>query len=109
MTEDNIFDRGQLKLVDVVSYHEGAVVSKELVRKPGGTVTVFAFDAGQGLSEHTAPFDALVYVLDGEAEVTISRKPHRLTAGEMLLMPAHQPHAVNAIQRFKMLLIMLRS
>jgi quercetin dioxygenase-like cupin family protein len=109
MTDDNMFDRGQLKLLDVVRYHEGAVVSKELVRKSGGTVTVFAFDAGQGLSEHTAPFDALVYVLDGEAEVTISGTPHRLRAGEMLLMPAHQSHAVNAIQRFKMLLIMLRS
>ena len=93
----------------LVDYQKGAVVSREIIRKQTGTVTVFAFDQGQGLSEHTAPFDALVLILDGEAEVTISGKPNRLTAGEMIIMPANQPHALKALAKFKMALIMIRS
>jgi quercetin dioxygenase-like cupin family protein len=96
-------------LADLVDYQVGSVVSREIVRKNTGTVTLFAFDEGQGLSEHTAPFDALVYILDGEAEITISQKLYRLKAGEMIIMPANQPHALKAMKKFKMLLIMIRS
>jgi len=95
-------------LTDMVDYQEGSVVSREVISKPAGTVTVFAFDAGQGLSEHTAPFDALVQVIDGEAEIRISGHPHHLKAGEMIIMPAGEPHALKAIGRFKMLLVMIR-
>ena len=95
--------------VSLIDYQDGAVVSREVVKKKTGTVTLFAFDEGQGLSEHTAPFDALVHLLDGEAEVTISGEPHRLKAGEMILMPANAPHALKAVARFKMMLIMIRS
>ncbi len=97
------------KTADFVNYQEGAVVSREIVKKPTGNVTLFAFDEGQGLSEHTAPFDALVQVLEGEAEIVISGQPHLLRGGEMILMPAGQPHALKAVQRFKMLLTMIRS
>ena len=93
----------------MIAYQEGAVVSRTLVSKPTGTVTLFAFDEGQGLSEHTAPFDALVHVLEGEAEVTVAGKPIHAHAGEMVLMPAGQPHALKALSRFKMLLTMIRS
>src|SRR5512147_1016516 len=96
-------------LLDMVGYQEGAVVSKTLIDKKTGTVTLFAFARGQGLSEHTAPFDALVQVLDGEVEITISGRPYHLNAGQMILMPAHQPHAVKAMKRFKMMLVMIRS
>ncbi len=92
-----------------VTYRGGSIVSREIVKKPTGTVTVFAFDEGQGLSEHTAPFDALVQVLEGEVEVSIAGKPHRLQAGEMILMPARQPHALKAVKRYKMILTMIRS
>ena len=95
-------------LAELVQYQEGAVVSRTLVKNEAGSVTAFAFAAGQGLSEHTAPFDALVQVLDGAAEVTISGQRHRVAAGEMILMPAHEPHALQARERFKMLLTMLR-
>jgi len=98
-----------LRLVDLVEYQDGSVVSREIISKKTGTVTLFAFDKGQGLSEHTAPFDALVYLLDGEAEISISGKPFHLKEGEMIIMPANQPHALKAINRFKMLLIMIRS
>jgi len=98
-----------LKMSDLVEYQDGAIVSRTLIDKPTGTVTLFAFDEGEGLSEHTAPFDALVYILDGEAEVTISGKPYNLKAGEMIIMPAHEPHALRAIEKFKMLLVMVRS
>ena len=94
---------------EFVSYQDGAVVSREIVRKPTGSVTLFAFDEGQGLSEHTAPFDALVQVLEGEAEIMISGQSHRLWGGEMILLPVGQPHALKAIQRFKMMLTMIRS
>jgi quercetin dioxygenase-like cupin family protein len=88
---------------------DGAVVSREIVKKPAGNVTLFAFDEGQGLSEHTAPFDALVQVVEGAAEISIAGKPHRLQRGEMILMPAGQPHALKALKRFKMILTMIRS
>jgi len=94
---------------ELVAYQDGAVVSREIVSQKTGTVTLFAFDAGQGLSEHTAPFDALVLVLDGEAEITIAGTPFRVQAGEMILMPAHKPHALKAIRRFKMMLVMIRA
>lgn len=96
-------------LADLVSYQDGSVVSRELLRAQGGTVTVFAFDEGQGLSEHTAPHDALVHILDGEAEITISGNPLRLKEGQMVIMPADKPHALNAVKRFKMTLIMIKS
>ena len=94
---------------ELVGYQDGAVVSREIVAKKGGTVTAFAFDKGQGLSEHTAPFDALVQVLDGVAEITIGGTPHRLEKDDMILMPAGVPHALRAVERFKMLLVMIRS
>ena len=92
-----------------VSYQDGSVVSREIVKKPSGSVTLFAFDDGQGLSEHTAPFDALAQVVEGEAEIMISGQPHRVLGGEMILMPAGQPHALKATKRFKMILTMIRS
>lgn len=96
-------------LADLVGYQDGSVVSREIVSRETGTVTLFAFDSGQGLSEHTAPYDALVSVLDGEAEVTVSGSAHRVKAGEMIIMPAGEPHALKAVSRFKMMLIMIRS
>jgi quercetin dioxygenase-like cupin family protein len=97
------------KVVDLVSYQEGSIVSREIVKKSTGTVTVFAFDEGQGLSEHTAPFDALVQILEGEVEITIAGKLHRVQGGEMILMPAQQPHALKSMRRFKMILTIIRS
>jgi quercetin dioxygenase-like cupin family protein len=97
------------RLVDLVAYQRGSVVSRTIIDKKTGTVTLFSFDEGQGLSEHTAPFDALVYLLDGEAEISISGKPLHLREGEMVIMPANQPHALKAVKRFKMLLTMIRS
>lgn len=96
-------------MVDLVEYQAGSVVSRTIIDKPAGTLTLFAFDAGQGLSEHTAPFDALVYLLDGRAEVTISGRPLQLKQGETVIMPANQPHALKAVRRFKMLLVMIKS
>jgi quercetin dioxygenase-like cupin family protein len=95
--------------VDIIDYQKGSVVSRTIVEKTTGTVTLFAFDEGQGLSEHTAPFDALVQILDGEAEVSISGTALQLKAGEMVVMPANKPHALKAHRRFKMLLTMIRS
>ncbi len=92
-----------------INYQEGSVVSKEIVKKPTGTVTLFAFDKGQGLSEHTAPFDALVMITDGKAEITVSEEKKEIKAGEMLLIPANAPHALKAIQPFKMILAMIKS
>ena len=95
---------------ELVAYQPGAVVSRTLVKKPTGTVTLFAFDADQGLSEHTAPYDALVHVLDGAADITVGGHAHRVAVGQMLLLPAHVPHAVQAAAgRFKMCLTMIRS
>jgi quercetin dioxygenase-like cupin family protein len=96
-------------LKDLIDYQEGAVVSRTIIDKKAGTVTLFAFDESQGLSEHTAPYDALVYLLDGEADVVISGKPVRLKKGEITIMPANEPHALTAVTRFKMLLTMIRS
>ncbi|MCJ7532352.1 MAG: cupin domain-containing protein [Anaerolineales bacterium] len=98
-----------LDLVKMVEYQPGSIVSRTLLQVQNGTVTLFAFDDGHGLSEHTTPFDALAYILDGEAEITVSGKTHRLAAGQMIIMPANQPHAIMATQRFKMLLTMIRS
>ena len=95
-------------LAALVSYQEGAVVSRTLVKKKSCTVTAFAFDAGQSLSEHTAPFDAIVQVLDGTVELVIGGKVVEANAGQTVLMPANVPHAVNAKARFKMLLLMVR-
>lgn len=97
------------RLVDLVGYQEGAVVSRTLIDRKTGTVTLFAFDQGQRLSEHTAPYDATVFVLDGEAEIVISGKPSHLQAGEIIILPANVPHAVKAVKQLKMLLIMIRS
>jgi quercetin dioxygenase-like cupin family protein len=96
-------------LASLINYQEGSVVSRTIIDKDTGTVTLFAFDNGQGLSEHTAPYDALVYVLDGTVEVTITGKPIVLRPGEMTIMPANQPHALTAKTRFKMLLTMIKS
>ena len=98
-----------LKLSDMVAYQSGSVVSRTLVDKATGTVTLFAFAEGQGLSEHTAPFDAMVSVLDGDAEITISGKAFHLKQGDAIIMPANEPHALRAVNRFKMMLVMIRS
>ncbi|HPW19107.1 MAG TPA: cupin domain-containing protein [Candidatus Aminicenantes bacterium] len=95
-------------LAGLVAYQDGAVVSREVVSQPTGTVTAFAFDAGEQLSEHTAPFDAMVIDLDGEADVTIGGRSNRLKPGEMIIMPAAVPHALKAVTRFKMLLVMIK-
>jgi quercetin dioxygenase-like cupin family protein len=97
------------RVLDLASYQDGAVVSRVVLKRDTGSVTLFAFDAGQELSEHTTPYDALVQILDGEALLTIGGQPYRLGAGDMIVMPARQPHAVKAIARFKMLLTMIRS
>lgn len=100
---------GVVPLADLVQYQSSAVVSRTVLKKPAGTVTAFAFDQGEGLSEHTAPFDALVLVVDGESEITISGTPHRVGAGQLLKLPAGQPHALKAVTRFKMLLVMIKA
>lgn len=107
-TKENLIGKS-ITLAALTEYQTGAIVSREVLRKPTGTVTAFAFDAGQALSEHTAPFDALVCVLDGAAELQIAGKPHQVSAGQMIILPANKPHAVKAVTRFKMLLVMIRS
>lgn len=96
------------RLADLVNYQKESVVSKTLIEKKAGTVTLFSFDEGEGLSEHTAPFDAVVYILDGHAEITIGGKAQTVMSGEMLIMPANVPHSLHATVQFKMLLIMIR-
>lgn len=96
-------------LKELISYQQDSIVSRELLRKKYGTLTIFAFDKGQGLSEHTAPFDATVFLIEGKAEVRIDKDIHILNEGQMIIMPANIPHAINAIERFKMILIMIRS
>jgi len=96
-------------LIDLLDYQERAVVSRTLIEKETGTVNLFTFDRGQGLSEHTAPFDAIVCILDGKAEITISGNPNILKQGDMIIMPANEPHALKAVDKFKMMLIMIRS
>ena len=98
-----------IELKGLVEYQPGAVVSRTVIDKKAGTCTLFSFDTGQGLSEHTAPFDALVNLLEGEAEITISGKPFYLKDGDMIIMPATEPHALRAVKRFKMMLVMIKS
>jgi len=108
MTDVNNLVGTVLNMKDMVSYQPGAVVSRTVIDKDAGTVTLFAFDTGQGLSEHTAPFDALVQIIDGFADITIAGIVHTLKEGEMIIMPANKPHALKANLRFKMLLVMIR-
>jgi len=98
-----------LDLESLLDYQEGSVVSRMLMNKKIGTVTMFSFDKGEGLSEHTAPFDALVYIFDGKAEIIISKKSYILEKGQMIILPANEPHALNALGRFKMMLIMIKA
>lgn len=100
--------QGAVTATTLVSYQTGAVVSRTLVKKPTGTITAFAFDAGEGLSEHTTPYDALVLNLEGEADISISGISYRVSAGQLLELPANQPHAIKAVTPFKILLIMIR-
>lgn len=99
---------GVIALAELVQYQPGAVVSRTIVKKPAGTVTAFAFDAGEGLSEHTAAFDALVVMIDGEAEISIAGVAHHVSGGHVLRLPANKPHALKALERFKMLLVMIK-
>jgi quercetin dioxygenase-like cupin family protein len=92
----------------LVDYQSGSIVSREILKDANGKVTLFAFDQGEGLSEHTSPFNALVQIVEGEAQITVSGKPHSVRAGELILMPAGQPHALQALKRFKMVLTMIR-
>lgn len=96
------------KVAALVDYQPGSIVSREIIKKNTGKVVLFAFDAEEGLSEHTSPFDALVQVLEGEVEISVAGQPHRLAAGELILMPANHPHALKALTRFKMVLTMIR-
>jgi quercetin dioxygenase-like cupin family protein len=98
-----------MSVTALVDYQPGGIVSRQMVKKATGNITAFAFDAGQELTEHTSPFDALVQVVDGDAEISLSGQAHRVHAGEMILLPANVPHAVKAVSRFKMLLTMIRS
>ncbi len=97
------------RLAELIDYQEGSVVSRTILKKKAGNVTLFAFDRGEGLSEHTAPYDALVYIIEGRAEVTVSGEPVELRAGDLILLPANEPHALTAIEPFKMMLTMIRS
>jgi quercetin dioxygenase-like cupin family protein len=97
-----------MEMASLIEYQEGSVVSRTIIDQPTGTLTLFAFAAGQGLSEHTAPFDAFVYILDGEADIVISGQSHQMRKGETIIMPANKPHALKAIENFKMLLVMIR-
>jgi len=109
MYEDKNQKHRPAQLVDLIAYQAGSVVSREIISRPTGTVTLFAFDAGQGLSEHTAPFDAMVSVLDGQVEIMIAGNKNLLKTGDMIIMPANQPHALKAVTGFKMLLVMIKS
>jgi quercetin dioxygenase-like cupin family protein len=98
-----------LNLNKMIDYQQDSVVSRTLIKKKTGNVTLFAFDQGQALSEHTAPFDAIAFILDGESEITVSGKTHHLKSGEMIIMPANEPHALKAVKKYKMLLVMIKS
>jgi quercetin dioxygenase-like cupin family protein len=98
-----------IRLTDLANYQKDTIVSRTIINEKAGTITFFAFDQGQRLSEHTAPFDALVHILDGEAEITISGKPFNLKNGDMVIMPANEPHALKAVKKFKMMLTLIRS
>jgi quercetin dioxygenase-like cupin family protein len=108
-SNDSLELGGVVSAADLVAFQSGSVISRTIVKKTAGTVTAFAFDAGEGLSEHTAPFDALVMALEGEAEISIAGTPHRLIDGDLLRLPAGVPHAVKAVTPFKMLLIMIKA
>ena len=97
------------ELLSLVEYQAGGIVSRQITKTESGNVTLFAFDQGQELSEHTAPYDALVHLLDGEAEIKISGKQYQLKAGEVIIMPANEPHALRAVKKFKMLLTMIKA
>lgn len=108
--DQNLVRSAEVKqLVDLLQYQDGSIVSRVLLKNKGGTVTLFAFDVGEGLSEHTAPFDALVVVTDGEAEIQIAGENFKVRQGETIILPANRPHAVRAATKFKMLLIMIRA
>ena len=94
---------------DLVNYQDESVVSRTLIKKETGTITLFAFSKGQALSEHTAPFDAMVYILEGKAKITIAGNPNTLESGQMIVMPANKPHALKAVEKFKMMLTLIRS
>lgn len=96
------------KINDVIDYQDGAVVSRTIIKKPTGTITFFAFDKGESLSEHSAPFDAVVSVIEGKVDIKISGKSFILNKGEMIIMPADEPHGLTALEKFKMLLIMIK-
>ncbi len=104
-----VLEAAPVVLSGLVETQEGAITSRQILKKDTGNVTIFAFDKGQELSEHTAPFDALVHVLEGTAEITIAGSPSKVAAGEMIVMPATKPHAVKAVEKFKMMLVMIRS
>ena len=108
MENENLMGK-TVNVAGLIDYQEGSIVSRTIIDKPAGTLTVFAFDKGQALSEHTAPYDALVHVLDGEIEVTISGRPHTVKTGEMIIMPANDPHGLKAVSRFKMMLVMIKA
>jgi quercetin dioxygenase-like cupin family protein len=110
MTEKsyNEFLAKVFNLSEMLAYQESSVVSKTLIDKKAGTITLFSFDKGQGLSEHTTPFDALVYIIDGKADIIISKKSNILNAGQMIIMPANKPHALKSLEKFKMMLIMIK-
>jgi len=99
----------EVKVTSLVEVQPGAVVSREVISKPQGTVSIFAFDQGEGLSEHTAPFDALVHALEGRVRITLGGVPHELSEGEMIVMPANVPHALSALTPFKMMLVLIRA
>jgi quercetin dioxygenase-like cupin family protein len=109
MTENKKLAAQKANLASLINYQDGAVVSRTIIDKPTGTVTLFAFDQNQGLSEHTTPYDALVQILEGEAEITISGNPIKLKQGEATIMPANKPHALTAKTKFKMLLTMIKT
>ncbi|MDD5155061.1 MAG: cupin domain-containing protein [Candidatus Omnitrophica bacterium] len=109
MQRPNIKKANVVKLTDLVRYQKSAVISREIIRKEAGTVTVFSFDKGEGLSEHIAPFDALVYILEGKAQIFISGRRYVLKKGEMIIMPQGKPHSLAAINKFKMLLVMVKA
>ena len=107
--EKSALEKNVMTAADLVAYQDGAVVSRDILKLKTGTVTTFAFDDGQGLSEHTSPYDALVHIIDGEAEIMISGKLFSLKEGEMILMPANEPHALKANHKLKMILTMIKT
>ncbi len=109
MSQDNKIYGNKKLLKELIDYQQGSIVSKTLINKPTGTLTLFAFDKDQSLSEHTAPYDAFVYVFDGEVEIKISGEPFILQDGEAIIMPANKPHSVKALTPFKMLLVMIKA